>query len=435
MSKPKQYDNVRIDKLVHGGQGLGALPDGKKVLVWNTLPGEVVSFVSHKSKSSYIEGIATDIIEASTERATPRDDLYLSTSPWQMMTYGAENRYKRDILIETLERGGVQLGGELEFLAPASEWQYRNKMEYSFWGDEDGLHLALYNRGTHRKQIVTGSSIARPEVDAAAQAICQALDQRQVRAGDLKSVIIRCNQAGDSVAALFTRNEKLLDQLGPDFFAAIEPACKGMLVCFSNPKSPASVMTQELARLGDVELEDVLLGVVVRYDVLSFFQVNLDAYDLALQKIKEFVGTHAVIDMYGGVGSIGLAVTSPGAGALTIVEADSFSVAMAQRNVEQAGLQANVVHATSETALDYIAQAANEAVLIVDPPRAGLHGRVTETINESGPDKIAYLSCNPSTLARDLELLQGSYELSAVTGYNFFPRTPHIEALALLERR
>jgi 23S rRNA (uracil1939-C5)-methyltransferase len=408
---------VVIEKLVHGGQGLATLADGKKALLWNVLPGEKVVFEPRRSKSSFVEGIATEIIEASAEREQPRDDLYLSTSPWQMMSYEAENTYKKSILTETLIRAKVDVSVD-RFLFPDEAWHYRNKMEYSFWGDEDGLHLALFNRGTHRKQRLQGSSIARPEIDATAQAVRDVLATAQVRAGDVKSVIVRCNTKGETVAALFTRNEQLAR-------LPFENVAKGVVVYYSNPKSPASVATRELYRIGDVTLQDDILGRTMTYDVLSFFQVNLQAYEQALMPIKDFVSGHSVTDMYSGTGSIGLSVTD---GDVTLVELDPYSVAMARHNANGRG---TVIESSSEKALDYIPAGQGKAV-IFDPPRAGLHADVTQAVLDKKPERIAYLSCNPSTFARDLELLQNDYSIETIHGYNFFPRTPHIEALALL---
>jgi 23S rRNA (uracil1939-C5)-methyltransferase len=109
---------VKIDKLIHGGQGIGTLPDGKKAMLWNVLPGETVSFTPRKSRSSYVEGVAEYVADPSPDRAEPLDELYLSTSPWQMMRYEAENKYKKDILVETLERGGVEVDSEMDWIAP-----------------------------------------------------------------------------------------------------------------------------------------------------------------------------------------------------------------------------------------------------------------------------------------------------------------------------
>lgn len=424
MAESRVYE-VSIDKLVHGGQGLGTLPDGKKALVWNTLPGEKVRFVVRRKKPSFIEGVAEEVLEASPERQKPRDELYLSTSPWQMMTYEAENKYKQEILTETLQRAGVSYGKEIDFYAPDEPWHYRNKMEYSFYGDDDGLHLALFNRGSHRKQIVVGSSIARPEIDETDNAVCKVLDEARVRAGDLKTLIVRCNRAGECAAALFVKKENFKN------LAGLDNICKSVAIYYSNPKSPASVPTRLLHKTGDPALKDKVLGRELMYDVLSFFQVNLDPYEEVLKKIKQTVQGCEVTDMYTGVGSIGLSATSTPA---RLVEVDSGSAKMARQNAEKLGLDTEVIEAPAEKALDYIPSGKNQTV-IFDPPRAGLHEKVTRRVLEKMPHKVVYLSCNPSTFARDLEILQDGYIIKSLNGYNFFPRTPHIEALSILERK
>lgn len=422
MSKFKpQVHEIVIDKLVHGGQGLGSLSNGKKALVWNVLPGETVRFTTRKAKSSLVEGVADEILKPSVERETPRDELYLSTSPWQMMSYAAENRYKQAILTETMQRAGVAYEGVLPFEAPDEPWHYRNKMEYSFYGDDDGLHLALFNRGTHGKQIVSGSSIARPEIDAAANALVDLLHKKNIRAGDLKSAIIRCDEAGNTVVGLFTRDQKF------PILKELEGLCQGTVVCYSNPQSPASVRTQDLYKFGDISLAAVLLETTIRYDVFSFFQGNLGIFRTALKQIKAAVGDTPVIDLYSGVGSIGLSLPQTD----LLIESEAANVVWAKKNTGTPRT-ATVVHTSSERALEYIDES---HTLIVDPPRAGLHRDLVDRVISVKPPRIIYLSCNPSTLARDLELLQSSYKIRSIGGYNFFPRTPHIEALAILEAK
>lgn len=416
---------VIVEKLVHGGQGLGSVEGGKKALIWNALPGETVQFERSKSRSSYLEGIATHITKPSAEREEPRDDLYLSTSPWQMMTYDAENKYKLEILQETLTRAHVKTSCDrIKFLQPERQWGYRNKMEYSFYGDDDGLHLALFNRGSHQKQIVTGSSIAMPSIDEAANKLVEILDKNNIRASSLKSVIVRSDQAGNTVLALFTRDEKFPK------ITELESVGHGIAVCFSNPKSPASVLTRELYRFGNIELEDNLLDNPIRYNVFSFFQINLDPYQKALQSIKSHINTSKLVDFYAGVGSIGLSVAPKDP---VLIELDEQSVEMSKQNIAASKFKnAKIVLSSSDKAVEHIPS--RDATVIFDPPRAGMHHRLVEAVLEKLPKQIIYLSCNPSTMARDLELLQKSYKIEQIEGYNFFPRTPHIEALAVLER-
>lgn len=418
--KSEQIVEVVIDKLVHGGQGLGVMPDGRKIFVWNALPGEHLKVRITKSRRDYAEGIAEDIITASPERIEAIDEAYLSTSPWQVMTWQAENTYKKEILAETFAREKVA-APKIEFVAPDEQLHYRNKMEYSFWADDDGLHLALFHRGSHGKRIVSGSSIARPEIDATADKICAILNEHEIRGSQLKTVVVRCNQAGETVAALFIKDEKFPK------IDALKSVCKGIVINYSTPKSPASVLTRELYRFGDIALSDTIRGVDIAYDVHSFFQVNLPVFERALEKIS--VLTHAAprkVDMYSGVGTIGITI----GGTSVLIELDEHNVAMAKRNAQDTHLK--IIHASSEGALEYIT---GDSCLIVDPPRAGLHAKVVDRIIETKPQQIAYLSCNPITQARDLVALQNSYDIKEITGYNFFPRTPHIESLAYLVRK
>ena len=200
---------VKINKLVHGGQGLAILKNGQKVFVWNSLPGEELEIEITKNKKSYSEALVTKVISASIDRIEPEEpEIYLATSPWQMMSFEAENKYKQEIIHETFKRNSIKLPSN-NFINVGSAYGYRNKMEYSFFGDENGLHLALYNRGTHFKQIVEGSRLAIPQIDIGARAILDILNQKGIRASNLKSVIVRCTQLGETVAALFVKDENL----------------------------------------------------------------------------------------------------------------------------------------------------------------------------------------------------------------------------------
>ena len=413
-------DEVRIDKLVFGGQGIGTLDDGRKVFVWNALPGEKVRIRTIKRKKSYVEAVAEEIIEASPERIEPVESNYLATSPWQIMSYDAENEHKKLITAELFSREKVVIP-DFALQAPKDEWHYRNKMEYSFWGDDDGLHLALHMRGSHGKQIVAGSKLALPAIDNAANAVCAQLDRLGMRAGDLKTIIVRCSQDGQAAASVFTKLEE---------FPHLEltPAVQGIRVYHSNPKSPASVPTRLLYEVGDPLLHDTLLDKPFIYDVDSFFQVNIPIFETALISIKSHIDEPAVTDMYAGVGSIGLSVATD---SVDLVELDPATVRMASHNAGAVSEQmvVNVIEASTEKSLDYIT---GDKPVIFDPPRAGLHGDVVARLLDVRPEKIVYLSCNPSTQARDLGLLQDTYDVTFFEAYNFFPRTPHIETLAVL---
>lgn len=412
-------EEVRIEKLVHGGQGFAKLSNGKKVFVWGVLPNELVRVKVTKKRSDYCEAEVQDILEPSKDRIKPKDEAYMSTSPWQITSWESENKYKQQVLSETMQREKVAWDKDIIMVADGVEWHYRNKMEYSFWADDSGLHLALFHRGSHGKRIVEGSSIARPEIDKTANTVLAVLNNSKIRGSQLKTIIIRCNQVGETVAALFVKDEdfpKLKD---------LSKICKGVEVCYSTPKSPASVITKVLYKYGDTSLDETVMGTKITYDVHSFFQVNLPIFESALKRIDYFLGGYPKIDLYCGVGTIGL----PIGGTEFFIDVDQRNCELAKENV---GALGTVIKASAETALEYID---DKHALIVDPPRAGLHNKLIDKILDAKPPVIAYLSCNPSTQARDIALLQSEYKIKALEGYNFFPRTPHIESLAVMIRK
>ncbi len=134
-----------------------------------------------------------------------------------------------------------------------------------------------------------------------------------------------------------------------------------------------------------------------------------------------------VIDLYSGVGSIGLTI---GGNDVTLVEINEDAVREMRANIAVLGKKAHAVLAPSEKALDHITP---DSLVIVDPPRAGLHADVIDRLLETKPQRIVYLSCNPVTQARDVALLTSAYGIRYHRGYNFFPGTPHIEHLVVLD--
>ncbi len=425
MSKKQEFiESIKLDKFVHGGQCIGVTPEGKKVFVWGGLPNELVDVRVIKKKSKYLEAIVTEVIESSPDRIEPLEpNSYLSTSPWQIMTFKAENRAKQDILLEAFSREGIDIDFS-PLVAGKKDVGYRNKQEFGFWGDDNGLNLAHYVRGTHGKQIIQSSALTTDSINNAAIAVRDELRRLKVWGGDLKTLVIRCSADNEVVGALFIKNKI-------DFTTFEVPdELKGLVIYYSDPKSPASVPTKQLYSFGDITLTDSILSKNITYDVISFFQVNIPVFEEAAKKIsgaikiyKKAVPKGKVTDMYSGVGTIGLI-----AGADMLVESDASNIEMAKVNTM--GGKVAVVHETSEKALDEITK---DSCVIVDPPRAGLHDSVVDRILEVEPKKVIYLSCNPSTQARDVKRLLEKYKITSAQGFNFFPRTPHIECLVILE--
>jgi len=430
VKKNLPQSNLTLEKIVGGGQALGLLENGKKAFVWGGLPGETVLAQVTKKKSNLVQAYVTEVYTASDDRIEPKDpDSYLSTSPWQIMTFAAEQHYKSALIEEAFELHDIVLPETIGVYSNEQQYGYRNKVEFSFWwdNDKDQLDLAFFRRGTHGKIPVEETSLALPTINEAALRIRDVLRARNASAYSLKTVMIRCDQSGNVVAQLYVK-ESNFDEFSDDELVGM--ALQGFELIYSNPLSPASVITERIQEYGDIVLSDTILGVPFRYATEGFFQVNLPIYEQTLRDMKQWIDeTKATIDLYAGVGSIGLTI---GGQNVTLVEINEHAIREMQRNISAQGRdnEAKAILAASESALDSIT---TNATIIVDPPRAGLHPDVIKKLLEATPSRIVYLSCNPVTQARDVALLAKKYGIKAHQGYNFFPRTPHIEHLIILD--
>ena len=409
-------NKILIEKLVPGGQGIGTSEDGKKGFFWNALPGETVTkYTITKNKSHYFEAIAEEIENPSEHRITPKDACFLATSPWQIMDYDFELEQKTLLLEEQFNQFGIELFGiSATFVergnrqsarddGPRSRcpksliqtdynaFSYRNKMEYALYWDNatEKISLAFHQRGSHRKIPINSSSIERPEIFTKAKEIVDDLNARHEEARKYQSLLLRANQNGEVSGGLYENKKP-------------HPTFKN--------------------------LTDTIFGNAYSYSPNGFFQINLPVYEMALLEIKKHIKTGRVLDLYSGVGTIGLSVARDKD--LTLVECNKFAYTELEKNSNS---KFKTVLSNSEDALEYIAP---DETVIVDPPRAGCDAKLLDKFIEVQPETIIYLSCNPATQARDVKILLDSnkFKITSVTPFNFFPRTPHLENLIVLEK-
>ena len=406
---------IKIEKFIPGGQALGTDESGKKIFFWNALPGEeVVEYEITKNKSHYAEAIATKIENQSDYRIRPHDDCFLSTSPWQILDYHYELSEKQSLVVEMFREHGIDIPTP-EISTDGHDYHYRNKMEYALYWDKDTgkISPAFHARGSHRKVPITKSSIERPELFNAAVKIITDLNARHEEARKYQSLLLRCNQAGEVSGGLYENGKP-------------------------HPIFP--------------NLTDTILGHEYSYSPNGFFQINLPVYEMALTEIKKHIMTDKVLDLYAGVGTIGLSVARDRD--LTLVEVDKFAFGEMCKNIAiedsprltRSGFSeaspvttgrservrnGNILAllAKSEDIANHIT---SDQTVILDPPRAGCDIKLLDKILETKPHTIIYLSCNPATQARDVKILQNCYKITHVQTFNFFPHTPHIENLIVL---
>lgn len=379
------------------GQGIATNSDGKKIFLWNALPGEkVTEYQILKQKSHLTEAVALKFENPNPHRVLPRDEHFLSNSPWQILDINYENSVKKQIIEELFSKLKTP---EITFEASDNEYFYRNKMEYSLYYDHETakIHPAIHRRGSHHKIPILTSSLENPAIYQCAMEIIEDLNTKQEDSRKYQSLLLRCNRQGEVSGGLYENYQP-------------HPTFKN--------------------------LTDKILDYEFSYSPNGFFQINLPEYEKVLRKIKDFIkDQNKVVDLYSGVGTIGLTVASDKN--LTLVEVDKFAHSELLNNIETVKSStgnSNItgILAKSETIYNHIT---HDSTVIVDPPRSGCDTTLIETIKQKLPEKLVYLSCNPITQVRDLDSLLNYYEIKNVTGYNFFPHTPHIECLVLLERK
>jgi len=412
---------VRVEKVIPGGQALGTLPDGKKIFFWNALPGEIVEeYDITKQKANFVEAVATKISNPSKYRVEPKDECYLSTSPWQIMGYDYELQLKQELVVEIFREHHIVIA-KPEIFTDSKEYFYRNKMEYSlYWNnDTSRIDIAFHARGSHRKIPIQTSSIERPEIFQTAIEIVNTLNNNHEEARNYQSLLLRCNQNGEVSGGLYENHKP-------------HPVFKN--------------------------LTDEILGKEYSYSPNGFFQINPPVYEMVLKEIKKHINTDKVLDLYSGVGTIGLSVARDKH--LTLVECDKSAFRELSKNCVEGVFEGGsergsarvsaktpvatgvldaprkncpqAILARSEEILNYIKP---DATVILDPPRAGCDKKLIDRLNEVKPETIIYLSCNPATQARDVKLLLENYHIKTVKTFNFFPHTPHIENLTILTRK
>jgi 23S rRNA (uracil1939-C5)-methyltransferase len=408
---------VKCEKFIPGGFALGTADDGKKCFFWNALPGEIVTeYKITKDKPSYLEAIATAFSNPSPYRVEPRDKCFLSTSPWQILDYDYELKQKSLLVQEIFREHEIPIVPP-EVVTDGRDYHYRNKMEYALYYDHEKARIfpAFHQRSSHQKIPILKSSIERPEIFKKALEIIDDLNIRGEEARKYQSLLLRCSQNGEVSGGLYEN------------------------------KKPHPIFEN---------LKDNILGHEYSYSPNGFFQINLPVYELALLEIKKYIKTDEILDLYAGVGTIGLSVARDKI--LTLVEVDKSAYKELERNCEQAfsegirsydeGERADPVTtgvgdaprrktpvtilARSEDVLGYIQPT---QTVILDPPRAGCDRKLIDKLLEVSPRQIVYLSCNPATQARDVKILLTKYQIEAIKTFNFFPRTPHIENLIILE--
>ena len=363
------------------------------------------------------------------------------------MPYERQLETKQTQVEDALERIGKFDHVELEPIVPAEQtWRYRNKLEYSFGTDASGGLVCGFHAPGRWDQIVAmddcllaseaGNRARKEVVSWCLDQNLSAFDRRE-HGGFLRNLVVReGRRTGELLVRLITSS----GELDRDSLAAATPSASGLLWTQTDSLAETTEGGETESLRGPPYLEERLGELSIRISAQAFFQTNTEMaeqlYELAAE-FGELSGSDRLFDLYCGIGTIGLSM-APRVAEVWGVELSENAVSDAIVNarlneVDNARFFAGDVRLALR---ELVERAGKPDVVVVDPPRAGLSKKVVRRLIEASPRRIVYVSCNPTTLAPNAaQLAEAGYRLARVRALDLFPQTPHIECVALLERR
>ena len=422
---------VRVEKVVYPGRRL-ARHENKVVFTDSGLPGETVEVEVVRERGSFTEARTVKVVEPSPSRVEPRCGHYLACSSYQEMDYGLQLELKRAQLEEMIGRELKRLPAPVKVVPSPETWGYRNRISLKLVRPGGGRPFLAYNEPGEQASFTAVETCALvPDRlnELAAECLTPAVgrDWRSLRGLELRL----SRAAGQALVGLRVAARDDLDDMARVFsWAGFKGRVSGAVALVERGRS-----VREVTLAGEACLEERAGGTLYRYGARSFFQVNTGILERVIADIRALVeplGGAFVADLYCGIGTFGLALAG-GAEEVVGVESEPASVTFLRKNIElNRAANFTAVAGRSEEKLPALL-ARRPDVVVLDPPRRGVAPEMTEALRKMPVPLLLYLSCNPATLARDLKDLLPAYKLRSLTLYDFFPQTPHIESLAVLE--
>ncbi len=409
------------------------------------MPGDRVRAEVGKSKRAYAEADALEVIAPGPDRIEPV--ARHPGAPWQVLAYDRQLEIKTEQVRDALTRIGGFQDLTLEPIVPAEQqWRYRNKLEYSFGTDDGGRLICGFHAPGQWHEIVevTDCLLASSEGNQARERVvewCRANNlsayDRRTGEGLLRNLVVREGRRTGQFQVRLVTAPGALDADG--LAEAVAEANTSLLWTRTDALSETTQGGETELLAGTDRLEEQLGGLSLSISPEAFFQTNTEMAERLYGLAVEFAGLSGferIYDLYCGIGTIGLEMAPRGAelyGLELIPEAVADAIENANRNeIDNVHFYAGDVRLALRELVD---TAGRPDVLVVDPPRAGLSQKIVRRIIEASPQKIVYVSCNPTTLAPNAaQLTEAGYTLERVRPVDMFPQTPHIECVALLSR-
>jgi 23S rRNA (uracil1939-C5)-methyltransferase len=458
--KRGQILELKVEKLIHGGRGLARV-NGLAVFVERAVPGDEVRARVFKRKKNYAEARVVELVSPSPYRVEPpcRYSGVCGGCTWQHLDYEKQLFFKREHVIESLEHIGQLTNIRVHPVVPSEKiFGYRNKMEFSFsdrrWLLPEELSgkdtpkdfaLGLHVPGTFNKVLDTHACLLIPDTGNKILGDVR----RYVRKSGIPPYGLKSHEG--FWRFLMLRHGAINDEWMVNIITSeeqrawVQPLADKLYHAYENITSVVNNINTRKAGIAVGEWERHLAGESFISDKIgefdfqisanSFFQTNTQGAARLYETVKacaRLTGEEIVVDLYSGTGTIPIFL-SGGAKKIIGIEISEMAVRDAQKNCQKNRIEnCRFISKDIKNGLRDVTDRPD--VVVIDPPRAGMHQDVIKMVLSLSPGRIVYLSCNPATFARDLSLLKESYHVAEVLPIDMFPHTYHVESVARLEK-
>ncbi|MDN6161171.1 MAG: 23S rRNA (uracil(1939)-C(5))-methyltransferase RlmD [Atopostipes sp.] len=449
--KENDIIEIKINDLSYRGLGVGHVEDFP-IFIENALPNEKVKVrIDHVGRRK-AHGLAVEIIEESPDRVEIISDLHRQngTMPLQHLAYQEQLKFKQNQVKDALSRiANIQDFPVKETIGMEDPYGYRNKAQIPVREIDGELTTGFYRKGSHDLIPIEDFVIQAPEIDEAILIVRDILRNYKVKAyneeehsGDIRHIIVRRGHKTEEIMIVLVTNNLILpyaQKIVADIQAEI-PELVSIVQNINTEETNVILGDKSMILYQQDYYEDELLGHRFKISAESFYQVNSVQTEKLYQTAVDFAdltGEEYVLDAYCGIGTMTLALAEEAK--------EVYGVEIVPEAIDDARLNAkdnemeNVRFAVGDAGKWLVkkARAGFEVDrLVVDPPRKGLSKDFVESVIKIQPERMVYVSCNPNTMARDIELLlEGGYDLKKVQPVDMFPQTYHIESVALLEKK
>ena len=440
---------LTIKRLGINGEGVGYFKK-QVVFVQGALPGEEVVVEATKINPKFAEAKIKKIRIKSPHRIKPLCPVYDQCGGCQLqhLKYDQQLKEKRDIVIQSLERHTKLALDKLdirETIGMENPWSYRNKSSFQV-GQKDGKVLAgLYGLNSHQLINIDQCAVQHSQTNEATAKVKRIIEDLHIpiynektRKGIVRTIVTRVGvQTGELQVVLITTQKEL-----PKIELIIEEIQKRLpnvksVVQNINGEKTSLIFGEETVKLaGEDFIQETLGDLQFELSARTFFQLNPSQTIKLYNEVKEaaaLTGKEKVVDAYCGVGTIGLWLANQAA-EIRGMDVVPESIEDAKKNAKRHGFtNTKYVPGKAEEVLPkWVKKGWKPDVIVVDPPRTGLDNQLIQTILQVKPEKLIYVSCNPSTLAKDIQTLSSKYDVKYIQPVDMFPQTAHVECISQL---